>query len=229
MSRVSTESIIAKLNSLAIAIPLEILIAWESSDEAWCLKDVHKNPVYANARYGLLLKPEGNGRPSALAPFKPFISIHDQRVIDEMRKIEAVGILPIDSKRIFSVFYCERMPYYDKQAHCSGIISHIKPLHSITPRFFISGDGIGKLTVACPSEILSAKEWVVAFLLLQGMAEKEIASILNRTLRTVKFHKSNILAKVHCETTREFIFFARKKQWQFYIPPLFSKPCYIIR
>lgn len=229
MSRVSTESLIAKLNSLTVAIPLEILIAWESSDEAWCLKDVHKIPIYANTRYALLLKPVKEGKPSALAPFKPFIAVHDQRVIDEMRKIEAIGILPIEANRVFSVFYCERMPYYDKQAKLSGIISHIKPLNSITPRFFVSGDDIGKLTSVCPSDIFTDKEWVVAFLLLQGMVEKEIAVILNRTLRTVKFHKSNILAKVHCGTTRGFIFLARQQHWQFYIPPLFSKPCYIIR
>ncbi|WP_431224329.1 helix-turn-helix transcriptional regulator [Serratia sp. L9] len=121
------------------------------------------------------------------------------------------------------------MPYYDKHANICGVISHIKPLNAVTPRFFVSRDDMGKLTTICPSDIFSEKEWVVAFLLLQGLAEKEVANILNRTLRTVKFHKSNILAKTQCETTKEFILFARARQWQFYIPPLFSKPCYIIR
>ncbi|WP_411754375.1 helix-turn-helix transcriptional regulator [Serratia sp. (in: enterobacteria)] len=229
MSQSSMKSLILKSKSSEFTIPLEILIAWESSDEAWCLKDIHKTPVYTNARYALLLKPIKGGTTSALSPFQAFIAIHDQRVIDEMRKVEAIGIFPIEGNRVFSIFYCERMPYYDNKANIIGIISHIKPLNSVTPRFFVSGGDIGKLTSVCPGEIFTDKEWLVAFLLLQGMAEKEIADILHRTLRTIKFHKTNILAKAHCSSTREFMSLARKNQWQFYIPPLFSKPCYIIK
>lgn len=228
MSHISMKSLILKSNSLDFKIPLEILIAWESSDEAWCLKDMHKTPIYTNARYALLLKPIKGGTASALSPFQAFISIHDQRVIDEVRKVEAIGILPIEGSRVFSIFYCERMPYYDSEANIIGIISHIKPLNSVAPRFFVSGGGIGKLTAVCPCKIFTDKEWLVAFLLLQGMAEKEIADILHRTLRTIKFHKTNILSKVYCGSTREFMSLARKNQWQLYIPPLFSKPCYII-
>lgn len=137
MSRVSLESITAKLNSLAIAIPLETLIYWEFSDEAWCLKNhVHKKPVYANVKYKSLLKPLTQGISPELASFKRFIAIHDQRVIDEEKKIEAIGILPNGLNNVFTVFYCERMPYYDKQANISGVISHIRPLQSVPPLFF---------------------------------------------------------------------------------------------
>lgn len=121
------------------------------------------------------------------------------------------------------------MPYYNNQAEFAGIISHIRPLDSLMPRFFITGDDCGQLTIICPSHILTKKEWVIAFLIMQGFSEQEIATKLNRTMRTVKFHKGNILSKTQCETSREFLVLCRKNKWQFYIPPLFSKPCYIFK
>ncbi|PHI29818.1 transcriptional regulator FimZ [Budvicia aquatica] len=66
------------------------------------------------------------------------------------------------------------------------------------------------------------------FLIMAGLSEKEIAKKVNRTIRTVKFHKSNILQKNDCTTTREFIMLAKEHKWQFYIPPIFVKIQYII-
>ncbi|GKX61586.1 helix-turn-helix transcriptional regulator [Pragia fontium] len=77
--------------------------------------------------------------------------------------------------------------------------------------------------------MLSDKEWEIAFLIIVGLSEKEIAKKVNRTIRTVKFHKSNILQKTKCTTTRDFIIFARQNKWQFYVPPIFAKIQYIIK
>lgn len=60
------------------------------------------------------------------------------------------------------------------------------------------------------SSIFSDKEWTVAFLLLQGMAEQEIADVISRTVRTVKFHKGNVQEKTSCSTTQGFIMPVRK-------------------
>ncbi|MEB6334643.1 helix-turn-helix transcriptional regulator [Serratia rhizosphaerae] len=229
MKRVITEDVIERLHALSPDVPVEMLISWESSDDAWFLKDENSMPIYANAEYSQLMVRGNQGSSSILSPFKPFITLHDRRVIEELRKIEAVGILPVNTHKTLSVFYCERMPYYDHHAHLSGIISHIKPLSIFTPRFFISGEEMGWLTTNCPTTLFSKKEWEVIFLILQGMPEKDIADTVHRTVRTIKFHKNNILAKSHCETTREFISESRGKKWDLYIPPLFSNPCYIIR
>ncbi|WBF46142.1 helix-turn-helix transcriptional regulator [Serratia rubidaea] len=80
-----------------------------------------------------------------------------------------------------------------------------------------------------PSKFFSAKEWNIIFLLLQGFSEKEMAQCLNRTLRTIKFHKTNILQKTHCAHTRDFVLLACRHGWQYSIPPAFLPPGYFIR
>lgn len=222
-----SDSLKKKLSLLSI--PLELLILWEFSNDAWCLKDMSGNIVYSNHQYSNLLKNEKNEMLSPLIFFQKEILEHDGSVIRELKKIDAIGISPTSSNSRFTIFCCEKTPYYNKQEELFGIISHIKPINSFTPRFFIFHEDIGELTVICPSSILSKKEWVIAFLLMHGAHEKEIASILNRTLRTVKFHKNNIFTKINCKNTKEFISYSRASFWLSYVPPLFLKPCYMIK
>lgn len=217
------------ISRLSPSVPQEVIIAWEYSEEAWCLKNMHMQPVYMNPLYRHLLEKGEGGTPCALSPFKTLIAQHDRRVSREMRKIVATGILPPDAATALNVFECERMPFYDNRARPAGIISHIRPVTMVTPRFFISQEWGGTLTTTCPAGPFSAKEWEVACLMMAGLSEKEMADLLCRSLRTIKFHKSNILSLTQCENTREFLLLARQKNWQCYIPPVFSRPRYIIR
>ncbi|MDR6367004.1 helix-turn-helix transcriptional regulator [Enterobacter sp. SORGH_AS_0287] len=216
------------ITTLTPSIPQQILINWESSEDAWCLKNLQLQPVYMNPLYSHLLDKGADGKACALSPFKRMIAVHDRRVTTEMRKVVATGVLPPHTVATLSIFECERMPFYDNQAHLTGIISHIKSIRMVTPRFFITGERGGILTTTCPPGPFSAKEWEVACLMMSGLSEKEMADLLCRSLRTIKFHKSNILSLTQCENTREFQSLARNKNWEVYIPPAFSRPQYII-
>ncbi|RWR02214.1 hypothetical protein ED28_09085 [[Pantoea] beijingensis] len=229
MSHKDLTYLVAGCQSHSIPLPAELRIAWEKSDDAWCLKDRERKIVFVNEKYYSLIAPDNRKGESAFSCFRHYIICHDNRVIDEERKIEAFGVLPTIATSEFAMFQCERMPFYNATAHMIGIMSHVTPLGAITPNFFVSGEGVGTFSTCCPLDIFSEREWVVAFLLLLGLSEKEAAEKLNRTLRTIKFHKSNILQKTYCATTREFIQLARRNKWQFAIPHEFAKPCYIIR
>lgn len=214
--------------SESIDIPPELIIAWKMSEAAWCVKDTDRKLVFTNEKYNNLIIPNKETKKSALSFFSDYIVRHDSKVMEEKRKIDAIGIFPAPYINELSIFFCERMPYYNREAKVVGVASRITPLTCLTPLFFVSGEGKGMLTTARPAEFFTEKEWVVVFLLLLGFCEKDISRKLNRTLRTIKFHKSNILQKTACETTNEFIQFARQHKWQFSVPPKFSKPCYII-
>ncbi|MFI8417534.1 helix-turn-helix transcriptional regulator [Serratia sp. NPDC078593] len=77
--------------------------------------------------------------------------------------------------------------------------------------------------------MLSDKEWHVAIFIIQGYSEKRIAQKLNRSLRTVKFHKTNIFQKTQCNNTDDFTRFAYSQGWQFYLPTGVVSPMYIIK
>lgn len=221
-----------KIDNIKKLIPYiseQILINWEYSEDAWCLKNKELQPVYMNPLYRRLLEKGKDGASCALTPFKTVIAMHDHRVTMERRKVVATGILPASTVASLSVFECERMPFYDSHAEPSGIISHFKSVRLVTPRFFITGEWGDVLTTVCPPGPFSAKEWEVACLMMAGMSEKEMAERLCRSLRTIKFHKSNILAQTQCQSTRDFIYLARKNNWEVYLPPLFTRPRYIIR
>lgn len=229
MYRKKSKERVKYLEQLTPFIPQEILINWECSEDAWCLKNRLLQPIYMNSLYSRLLKKGEDGALCALSPFKSVIAQHDSRVTTEMRKIVATGIFPEGTDAALRIFECERMPFYDHQSNPSGIISHIKPIRMVTLRFFITGETVeGAFTTNRPPSQFSAKEWEVACLMMSGMSEREMADILCRSLRTIKFHKSNILSLTQCETTREFLSLARQKEWDIYIPPLFSRPRYII-
>ncbi|EQA1694742.1 helix-turn-helix transcriptional regulator [Enterobacter hormaechei] len=218
-----------KMTTLTSSISQQILINWECSEDAWCLKNLQLKPVYMNSLYKHLLNKGADGTACALFPFKTIIAQHDRCVIREMRKVVATGILPAHTVTALSIFECERMPFYDSNAQLTGVISHIKSVRMITPRFFITDERGGTLTSTCPPGPFSVKEWEVACLMMAGMSEKEMADLLCRSLRTIKFHKSNILALTQCGNTREFLSLARTNNWDVYLPPAFSRPRYIIR
>jgi len=56
-----------------------------------------------------------------------------------------------------------------------------------------------------PEVALTRRETQVLKLLLEGKADKEIAVFLNLSIRTVKFHVSNILAKRGVSTRAELL------------------------
>ncbi|EKZ6372281.1 helix-turn-helix transcriptional regulator [Klebsiella aerogenes] len=216
------------IKKLTPYISEQFLINWEYSEDAWCLKNENLKPVYMNALYSRLLEKREDSVSCVLTPFKNIIAIHDHRVMMERRRVLATGILPASTVAALSVFECERMPFYDSHAKPSGIISHFKSIRMVTPRFFINGEWEDVLTTTCPPGPFSSKEWEIVCLMIAGMSEKEMAKKLCRSLRTIKFHKSNILALTQCQSTRDFISLSRKNKWEFYIPPLFSRPRYII-
>lgn len=216
--------------SKSINIPPEFMIAWKMSEAAWCLKDIKRKLVFSNEKYSALITPSQGSKQPPLSIFSNCIAQHDIRVIEEKKKIDAIGIFPPPYVNDLSIFLCERMPFYDCEEKVVGVVSRITPLKSMTPLFFVTGDeGQGVLTTSPPSKIFTDKEWVVVFLMLLGCREKDISRTINRTVRTIKFHKSNILQKTACETTNDFILLARHNKWQFSVPPMFCKSCYIIK
>lgn len=199
----------------------------DECSNAWCIKNLKGKILFINSAYKKLITPMDIGGHSFFFPFKNEIMEHDKFVLYYGKEINAFGIMSsIDGKEKYP-FHCKRIPLL-KDQKVRAIVSHVKPLLSISNNFFSSNYDVGILTCQKPDNIFTDKEWEVIFLIMQGYSEKEISKKLFRTLRTIKFHKSSILMKSDCLSSYELRNFIKKQGWQFYIPSAFSKPCYII-
>jgi len=211
-----------------LPIPFEMIISWEKSEEAWAVKNNKMQCIYSNKSYLKLITHKENQLDSSLSSVSSSIKRHEQLVISTGKKIDAIGVISISPESGYKSFYFESMPLYNKKAEEIGVITRAKDLISISPQHFIFKDKIGNFNFSEPDDLFTKKEWEIVYLLLSGLSEKEISQILNRTLRTIKFHKNNIFEKTQCHSIQSFKLKARTKQWNYYIPPLFVTSQYII-
>lgn len=137
MESINLDILVKKLKALPIKVPIEVLALWETSNDAWCLKTIEGSIIYVNKSYYDLITPTSYHKKSALAPFSEIIKDHDSMVMHDGLKVDAVGVLSLNEGKDFKSFFCERMPFYNKLAEISGIISHIGTLKVVTPNFFI--------------------------------------------------------------------------------------------
>ncbi|MEX1842748.1 helix-turn-helix domain-containing protein [Enterobacter cloacae] len=209
-------------------ISSELYSLMERSSDAWCIKNIDGKVVYINNVYRKLISPPRAGEPPPLFQFRENIYVHDETVFNQAETIHAFGVLASVDRKVNIPFQCKRVPLFNRGKGVSGLVSHIKPLFSVATDIFINKDSLGFLTCYKPSELFSDKEWDVIYLIMQGYSEKNIAEKLHRSLRTIKFHKTNIFQKTHCMNTTEFTEYAKKQRWHFYLPPSFSTPCYCI-
>lgn len=107
MAHASEDRKYSASGKLPFEVPMELFKLWETSDEAWCLKDKYRNLVYMNENYKQLVNPRNKGSASALSYFKPNIYDHDGRVIEKMGKVDALGILPTEYTLSMSIFFAK--------------------------------------------------------------------------------------------------------------------------
>ena len=132
MTQVALGALKAKAERLSLPIPVEMLASWENSQEAWCVKDIHGVVVYLNDKYQEFISLL-QGCP---AVYPQGVNQHDERVLREVRTVIAVGVCFDHGLNRCFPFYCERSPYFNRLAEVAGIISHVRPVISLSPSFF---------------------------------------------------------------------------------------------
>jgi len=69
----------------------------------------------------------------------------------------------------------------------------------------------GDYELSSEAEPLTTREREVLKLVAEGKSSKEVASLLNISIRTVEHHRANIMVKLHCKNITELIKYAIQK------------------
>lgn len=96
MTLLDIEKLLDMTHHMSVHIPIELIISWEQSEEAWSVKDNCLNFVYVNRRYTELITPRFGQKNSLLSPFSASIEEHDKLVIQTGKRIEALALLRPD-------------------------------------------------------------------------------------------------------------------------------------
>lgn len=109
--------------------------------------------------------------------------------------------------------------YVAKQAAASDLVEAIHEVLDghfyLSPLISASADGVprpGEL----PAELfrsLTPRQREVLQLVAEGKSAKEIASVLNISVKTVEFHKKHLMQQLHARSTAELIRYAVEHDW----------------
>jgi len=69
----------------------------------------------------------------------------------------------------------------------------------------------GAYEISSEAELLTTREREILKLVAEGMSSKEVASLLNISIRTVEHHRANIMEKLNCKNIAELIKYAIQK------------------
>ncbi|MGP6090266.1 hypothetical protein [Pseudomonas aeruginosa] len=70
MTLLDIEKLLDMTHHMSVHIPIELIISWEQSEEAWSVKDNCLNFVYVNRRYTELITPRFGQKNSLLSPLQ---------------------------------------------------------------------------------------------------------------------------------------------------------------
>jgi DNA-binding NarL/FixJ family response regulator len=109
--------------------------------------------------------------------------------------------------------------YVAKQAAASDLLEAIQEVLAgrfyLSPLIATSAEGVprpGEL----PAELfksLTPRQREVLQLVAEGKSAKEIASMLNISVKTVEFHKKHLMQQLHARSTAELIRYAVEHDW----------------
>lgn len=206
------------------------------SSEPWGVKDLESRYVFANQLYFKFLEIDKNLAHSiyghsysdipALAPLEEGLTAHDQQVIQQESRLEAIGTMKINN--IHRSFVFEKFPFYDNDGKVIGTIFHLKPFKQISFGYFLEVPFYGEARFTVPSGIFSKREWEVLFLLFRGLKKPQIAATLGIKENSVRSIVSKLFLKGNVSSNEELLNRGLGEGWHLYVPPRFVSVGYEI-
>lgn len=208
-------------------IPADIINTLEISDDAWGIRDKNSCFVYANDAVKKLQNFRKNFSVEGLydyelpwngAQFHKEFKLHDQTVLERNKAITSLETHHFFNEQNLSSYLCEKMPFYDDNNECQGIIYHARKAESYYLNHLYHGKLPSSLIFTLPIEILSIREWDIIFLFIHNYSRKQTAEILKISYRTVEHYFSSIYNKTGVKDIKMLREYCYENNFQLYVP-----------
>lgn len=132
-----------------------------------------------------------------------------------------LSMLEIHPGAVNYPYIVKKLPFYDDDNQCVGVITYAKTLQTFTPNDFINGRCPGSLLLHKPDDFFTERECEIIFLKLQGRTCKNIGDMLFLSRRTIESNLQRLYSKVGVSHFDDFSEFCHNKNFHRYLPNRF--------
>ncbi len=144
-----------------------------------------------------------------------------KHVVSTQKKI---SLLEVHPGAVDSPYISRKLPFYNENNECVGMVGVIKYLELFSSNDFIRGRLPGSLLLEKPDDFFTEKQCEIIFLKIQGMTSKTMGTMLCRSPRTIENALQNIYSKAGVSHVDDFIEFCQKRSLDRYLPKRFLDP-----
>nr|WP_314263421.1 LuxR C-terminal-related transcriptional regulator [uncultured Moellerella sp.] len=214
------------------SIPADIINSFETSGDPWGIKDKNSCYIYGNQELKRIKNLPINFNYEGVfdveipwdgAQFYKELMLHDQTTIERNKTIISLETHHFFNETNLSSYLCEKIPFFDDNNECQGIIFHARKAESYCLNRLYRGKLPGSLMFTPPADTLSAREWDIVFLFIHRYTSKQIGKILNISYRTVENHFAAIYRKIGIHKSSQFLEYCYEHDFDLYVPEHFVK------
>lgn len=199
----------------------------ESLSIPWGIKDIQSRHVYMNdAAYKFTGTPSNFEIEGALDSEFPVrwaecasqLQEHDRRTGESLDMVTVIETHFWDEKNYMTPYLCEKMPIFNNERRCIGIIWNAKPLSSLSVMNFITKKKPSVMTTSIPGAAFTTSELDVIFLLCRRFTAKEISKAYGVSPKTIENKIYTIYQKAGVNSLRQFEEYCTLNNLDNYIP-----------
>ncbi|MFS2222191.1 helix-turn-helix transcriptional regulator [Pantoea sp. B65] len=213
-----------------LILPRMLTRTLDQLPEPYIIKDLESRFIYANQAVAKLfsLRAPDDMLYKQEHEFQSPLT-ENEFVVDEWqaqdRKIAQVRkpliMLEMHPGAVDYPYLVRKVPFYDDNNSCQGVITYCRNLEVFTLKDFVKGNSPGSLLLTKPDDFFTEKECEIIFLKLQGMTSKEVGNRLHLSSRTVDNRMMRLYNKTGVNHFDDFSEFCEQRNYNRYLPKKF--------
>jgi len=216
--------------SKELILPKMLTRTLDQLPEPYIIKDLESRYLYANLATAKLaglrtsedmLHKQEHEIQSRLMENESVVSEWQTQDRNVSKNRKPLTMLEIHPGAVEFPYIVRKVPFYDDDNHCIGVVTYSKNLEVFTLKDFVKGNTPGSLLLTKPDEYFTEKECEIIFLKLQGMTSKEVGSRLHLSPRTIDNRLKCLYDKVGVNHFDDFSDFCEKRDYNRYLPRKF--------
>ena len=209
-------------NTLSIMIKMI-----EKLDEPWGIKDCQSRHLFMNkaarmytctpAAFDLEGKLDCEFPTTWAEQAEGFIE-HDRKAESEGKGVSVIETDFWFGRKELYPYISEKIPFRDANGVCMGTLWNARKIRVLSPYVCISDKKPGVLHTASDQSVFTRSEMDMIFYLMKNLSQKEVASHLGLSAKTINNKMQNIYRKTGVNSVSALYEFCSHKNLQNYIP-----------